>query len=152
MDRTPYAEEFLIHQLEIVISNIRKPSYREEIQKLMNNREWFGIFKRAKDRKLRNYTGGILERTASIGALSLCLYDNYPMIEIDLILSGVVVAGFRDSVGKKQIYDNLSNSELKSVAFKKSRKKPKLEYFLFDELFKIDIKVVSNRKKHNIIS
>lgn len=147
MDKTPYSREFLLHQLEIVLKSIKKPSYRQEVEKFISNREWFELFKIARDKKHRNYQSGILERTASVGSLSLCLYDNYPTVDIDLILAGIVISGFRDALGKKQVYDYLSEEEIKSIIFKKSRKKPKIEYFLFDELFKIDSRVKISQYK-----
>lgn len=143
MDKTPYAEDFLINQLDMIIKNIKKPEYKQEVLSLLNNREWFDIFKIAKDRKSRNYRGGILERTSAVGSMALCMYDNYPTINIDIILTGIIVAGFKDAIGKKAVYDILSNEEVKALAFKKSRKKPTVEYFIFDELFKIDFTIYS---------
>lgn len=141
MDKTPYAEDFLIHQLDIVIKNIKKPSYRKQLDTFLGKQDWFEIFKVAKDKKYRNYKGGILERTCALGSLALCIYDNYPTIDIDLILSGIVIAGFKDSIDKKIVYDALENEDIKQIVFKKSRKKPKVEYFIFDEIFKIDFRV-----------
>ncbi|MEZ0323366.1 MAG: hypothetical protein ABWJ98_03535 [Hydrogenothermaceae bacterium] len=143
MDKTPYAEDFLLQQLELIVKNIKKPAYREEVNRFLENKDWFNLFKIARDRKARNYKNGILERVAALGSLALCIYDNYPTIDIDLILSAIVIAGFKDAVGKKPVYDFLKNDEIKNVAFKKSRKKHKIEYFLFDELSKIDSRVYS---------
>lgn len=142
MDKSPYALDFLLHQLQTVIRNIRKPSYREEVNRMVDNHDWFETFKIAKDSKSRNYRHGILERTSAVGSLAMCFYDNYPLFDIDLILSGVVISGFRDAVGRKQVYDLLKNDELKQIVYKKSRKKPRVEFFLFDELFKIDNKLI----------
>ncbi|MEJ5172877.1 MAG: hypothetical protein WHT47_04115 [Hydrogenothermaceae bacterium] len=144
MDKTPYAEEFLLQQLELIVKSIKKPAYREEVNRFLENKEWFNLFKITRDRKSRNYKNGILERTTAIGSLALCLYDNYPTIDIDLILSAIVIAGFKDAIGKKPVYDFLKNDEIKSVVFKKSRKKPKVEYFLFDEIVKIDGRVYNH--------
>lgn len=141
MDKTPYAEDFLLHQLDIVIKNIKKPSYKKQLDIFLGRQDWFDIFKIAKDKKSRNYKGGILERTCAVGSLALCIYDNYPTIDIDLILSGIVIAGFKDCIGKKIVYDTLESEDIKHIVFKKSRKKPKVEYFIFDELFKIDLRV-----------
>lgn len=141
MDKSPYALDFLMHQLETVIRNIKKPAYREEVNRVVDNQDWFETFKTAKDSKSRNYRHGILERTCAVGSLAMCLYDNYPLFNIDLILSGVVISGFRDAVGRKQVYDFLKNDELRQIVYKKSRKKPQVEFFLFDELFKIDNKL-----------
>ncbi|MCX7761048.1 MAG: hypothetical protein N2Z81_07655 [Hydrogenothermaceae bacterium] len=141
MDKTPYAEEFLLNQLELIVKSIKKPVYKEEVNRFLKNEEWFNLFKIAKDKKSRNYKNGILERVTALGSLALCLYDNYPIIDIDLILSAVVIAGFKDAIGKKPVYDYLKNDEIKSIVFKKSRKKPKVEYFLFDEIVKIDSRV-----------
>lgn len=143
MDKSPYAFDFLVHQFEIILKNIKKPVYKEEINRLMNKEEWFEIFKVAKDKKNRNYKHGILERTACVGSLAICIYDNYPTVDIDLLLAGIIVYGFKDAIGKKPIYDFLQNENLKQIAYKKSRKKPNREFFLFDELFKIDSRLVS---------
>lgn len=141
MDRSPYALEFLLHQFDTILKSIKKPVYKEEVNNLLKKDDWFEVFKVVKDTKSRDYKHGVLERTAAVGSLAICLYDNYPVVDIDLILSGVVVFGFKDAVGRKQVYEVLKNEDLKQIAFKKSRKKTRIEFFLFDQLFKIDNKL-----------
>ncbi len=148
MDKTPYAEEFLLHQLEIIKSNIKKPMYRELVERFLNDRELFEKFKEAKDKKSRKYKEGILERVVSTGSLALCLYDNYPTIDIDLILSAIVLSGFRDSLGRPFFYKYIEKyDDLKELLYKKSRKKPKIEHFIFDEIMKIDERIISKLSK-----
>ncbi|MGC9121202.1 MAG: hypothetical protein ACP5G3_07080, partial [Sulfurihydrogenibium sp.] len=93
MNKTPYALDFLWHQIELIKNNVRKPKYKELLNKIFENKEMVELFEKAKDRKGRNYQNGILERTASVGSLAMCLYDNYPTVDIDLILTGVILAG-----------------------------------------------------------
>lgn len=148
MNKTPYAEDFLLHQLEIIKSNIKKPIYKELVEKFLDDKELFEKFKEAKDKKSRNYKGGILERVASTGSLALCMYDNYPIIDIDLILTGIILSGFRDSLGRPFFYKYIEKyNNLKELLYKKSRKKAKIEHFIFDEIMKIDEKIILKLSK-----
>ncbi|MGC9006112.1 MAG: hypothetical protein ACP5JX_00920 [Sulfurihydrogenibium sp.] len=148
MNKTPYALDFLWHQIELIRNNVRKPKYKELLNKIFENKEMVELFEKAKDRKGRNYQNGILERTASVGSLAMCLYDNYPTVDIDLILTGVILAGFRDALGRPFFYKYVKEyPEVAEILYKKSRKKPKVEYFLFDEIFKIDERVFNSIKR-----
>lgn len=148
MNKTPYAEDFLLHQLEIIKSNIKKPIYKELLENIFNEKELFNKFKEAKDKRLRNYKGGILEKVASTGSLALCMYDNYPTIEIDLILTAILLSGFRDSLGRPFFYRYIEKyDDIKELLYKKSRKKPKIEHFIFDEIMKIDERIISKLSK-----
>ncbi|WP_028950121.1 hypothetical protein [Sulfurihydrogenibium subterraneum] len=148
MNKSPYALDFLRHQIEVIKSNIKKPKYRELLNQIFENKDMVELFEKAKDKKTRNYQHGILERTASVGSLALCMYDNYPTIDIDLLLIGIILSGFRDSLGRPFFYKYVKEyPEIAELLYKKNRKKPKLEHFLFDELFKIDEKVINFMKK-----
>lgn len=147
MSKTPYALDFLWHQINLIRSNVKKPKYKEILNKVFEDKQLVDLFEKAKDKKSRNYQSGILERTASVGSLAMCLYDNYPTIDIDLILTSVLLAGFRDSVGRPFFYRYIKEyPEVVELLYKKSRKKPKVEHFLFDEIFKIDERVSNSLK------
>lgn len=148
MNKSPYALDFLWHQINLIKSNVRKPKYKELLNKIFENQDLVKLFEKAKDKKGRNYENGILERTASVGSLAMCLYDNFPTIDIDLILTGVILSGFRDSLGRPFFYKYVKDfTEVIELLYKKSRKKTKIEYFLFDEIFKIDERVYDALKK-----
>jgi len=142
MDKSPYALDFLLHQLELTKSNIRKPKYKELIKEIFENNELYEKFLIAKDKKSRNYKHGVLERVASTGLLALCIYDNYPTIDIDLLLTAIILSGFRDAVGRPFFYKNVKDyPEIAEILYKKNRQKPKIEHFLFDEIIKTDERV-----------
>lgn len=148
MNKTPYALDFLWHQINMLKNNVRKPKYKELLNKVFESKEMVELFEKAKDKKGRNYESGILERTAAVGSLAMCMYDNYPTVDIDLILTGVLLAGFRDSLGRPFFYKHVKDyPEVAELLYKKSRKKPKVEYFLFDEIFKIDERVFNALKR-----
>lgn len=148
MNKTPYALDFLWHQINLLKNNVRKPKYKELLNKVFESKEMVELFEKAKDKKGRNYESGILERTAAVGSLAMCMYDNYPTIDIDIILTGVLLAGFRDSLGRPFFYKHVKDyPEVAELLYKKSRKKTKVEYFLFDEIFKIDERVFNALKR-----
>lgn len=99
------------------------------------------LFEKAKDKKARNYQHGILERTASVGSLALCMYDNYPTVDIDLLLTGIILAGFRDSLGRPFFffffYKYVKEYQEVSELLYKKIEKTKLEYFYLMNFLKL---------------
>ncbi|NPA52449.1 MAG: hypothetical protein GXO22_06110 [Aquificae bacterium] len=139
MDKTPYAYEFLWKQLELGYQNIKKEKYKKLVSEFLFNQEIREKLETLKDYKGRNYKGGILERTASVMSLALCIYDNYPEIDIDLLLTAIILSGLCSAFSKKECYQKLKDfPQIIPFLYKKKRKKPSVEIYIYDQLFKID--------------
>ncbi len=149
MEKTPYAYDFLWNQVELGFTEIRKKKYRELVEKYLFDEEKRKKLEVLKDKKGRNYKGGLLERTASIISLVLCSYDNYPEIDVDLLLTAVIMSGFCSIYPKKECFEKIKDyPEIIPFLFKKKRKKPSVEIYIFDSLIKIDNGIFLRLQKH----
>ncbi len=148
MGKTPYAYDFLWRQLEIFYKEIRKKRYKDLLEKYLFNGELRNKIEKLKDRKSgRDYEGGLLERTASTLSIALCIYDNYPEIDIDLVLTAGIMNLICSVYPKKECYQVLKDyPELVPFLFKKKRKKPSLELTVYDSLIKLDRKIFEKLK------
>jgi hypothetical protein len=143
MEKTPYATDFLWNQIEIGYREIRKKKYKELVEKFLFNEEYRKKLEKKKDFKGRNYEGGMLETTASLISISLCIYDNYPVIDIDLLLTAFILYGFCSIFTKKDCYEKLKDyPEVIPFLFKKQRKKPSIELTVFEQIKKLDNKII----------
>jgi len=148
MDKTPYAIDFLWHQIELGYEEIRKKRYKELISQFLFNKEYRKKLEKKKDFRGRNYEGGMLETTASLISLSICIYDNYPEIDIDLILTAFILYGFCCIFTKKECFEKIKEyPELLPFLFKKQRKKPLVELTIFEQLIKFDNKIFEKLKR-----
>ncbi len=148
MDKTPYALDFLWHQVELGYEEIRKKKYKELVKQFLFNEEYRKKLEKKKDYRGRNYEGGMLEATASLISLSLCMYDNYPEIDIDLLLTAFILYGFCSTFTKKECFEKIKDySEIIPFLFKKQRKKPSVELTIFDQLIKLDNKIFEKLQK-----
>ncbi|WP_457621952.1 hypothetical protein [Persephonella sp.] len=146
-EETPYAYDFLWKQLEKGFSEVRKKRYRILLEKFFNDEELKKRLQKKEDRKGRNYRGGMLEKTASVLSLALCTYDNYPELDIDLIITAIILNGFCSVYTKKECYEKIKDyPELVPFLFRKKRKKPILEVIVFDNLYKFDDKIYKQLK------
>lgn len=155
MEKTPYAYEFLWHQIEIGFNEIKKKKYKELLKRFVFDEDIRRKIEKRNDYRSRDYEGGLLETTASLVSLSLCTYDNYPEIDIDLILTAIIMYAICKTFTKKECYEFVKDySELVPFLFKKQRKKPSLELTVFDALIKFDAKIFlalnKKRKKKQI--
>ncbi len=142
MKRTPYAVDFLWHQLELAYNEIRKPRYKELVKKYLFDENLRKKAETLKDKQGRNYPGGLLEACASQASLLMCMYDNYPEIDIDLLLTAVILKLFCSLYSKKECFERLKEyEEIIPFLFKKSRKKPSVELSVFDSVVKLDNKI-----------
>ncbi|EDP73940.1 hypothetical protein [Hydrogenivirga sp. 128-5-R1-1] len=142
MNKTPYSVDFLWHQIELGYKEIRKERYKNLIEQFLFSNEYRKRLEKKKDYKGRNYEGGMLETTASLISLSLCIYDNYPEIDIDLILTAFILYGFCSIFTKKECFEKIKDyPEVVPFLFKKQRKKPTLELTVFEQLIKLDYKI-----------
>ncbi len=149
MEKTPYAYDFLWNQVELGFTEIRKKKYRELVERYLFDEEKRKKLEVLKDKKGRNYKGGLLERTASIISLVLCSYDNYPEIDVDLLLTAVIMSGFCSIYPKKECFEKIKDyPEIIPFLFKKKRKKPSVEIYIFDSLIKIDNGIFLRLQKH----
>ncbi len=155
MEKTPYAYEFLWHQIELGYNEIRKKKYKELLEKFIFDEEIRKRVQKKNDYRSRDYEGGLLETTASLVSLSLCTYDNYPEIDIDLILTAIIMYAVCKTYTKKECYELVKDyPELVPFLFKKQRKKPSLELSVFDALIKFDAKIFialnkKRKREHN---
>jgi len=153
MERTPYSYEFLWHQINYGYENIRKKKYRKLLDKFLTNDELKTKFNKVKDKKVRKYEGGKLEKVASVLGLALCMYDNYPEIDIDLLLTAIILYGFSSLYTKREFYEKIKDyPEVIPFIYRKKRKKPVLEILIFDDLLKIDDKItkyIQKRREKN---
>ncbi len=151
MEKTPYAYEFLWHQIEIAYNEIRKPRYRELLKRFLFDEDLRKKVENLKDKKGRNYRGGMLEAVASQSSLIMCMYDNYPEIDIDLLLTAVILKLFCKAYAKRECYEILKDyEEVIPFLFKKSRKKPSVEISIFDSIEKLDNKIFLKLKKRRV--
>jgi len=105
---------------------------------------------RLKDKSGRNYEGGLLEKAASTLSISLCIYDNYPEIDIDLILSAIILNCLCKGLSKDECYSAIKEyDELVPFLFKKKRKKPTVELTIFNEITKLDNKVYMGLRRRS---
>ena len=149
MEKTPYAYDFLWNQVELGFTEIRKKKYRELVEKYLFDEEKRKKLEVLKDKKGRNYKSGLLERTASVISLVLCSYDNYPEIDVDLLLTAVIMSGFCSIYPKKECFEKIKDyPEIIPFLFKKKRKKPSVEIYIFDSLIKIDNGIFLRLQKH----
>ncbi|WP_293444001.1 hypothetical protein [Persephonella sp.] len=151
MERTPYAYDFLWKQIEFFYKEIKKKRYKDLIKKYLFNKELRNKVEKLKDKKSgRNYEGGLLERTASVLSIALCVYDNYPETDIDLVLTAGIMNLLCRAYPKKDCYNMLKDyPELVPFLFVKKRKKPSLELTVYDGIIKLDRKIFEklNRTK-----
>ncbi|WP_457623431.1 hypothetical protein [Persephonella sp.] len=148
MEKTPYDIEFLWNQLKRGWGEIRKKKYKELLSSYFEDDDIKRELSKKKDRKGRNYEGGALEKTASVISLALCIYDNYPESDIDLILTAILMNFFCMNYTKKECYKMLEDyPELIPFLFKKNRKKPTLELIIFENLYKFDDKIYKQLKR-----
>lgn len=150
MERTPYAYDFLWKQLENFYEEIRKKRYKELLEIYLFNEELRNKVEKLKDRKSgRNYEGGLLEKTASILSIALCMYDNYPEMDIDLVLTAGIMDLFCRAYPKKECYQRIKDyPELLPFLFVKKRKKPSLELTVYDGITKLDRKIFEKLKRN----
>ncbi|WP_456465429.1 hypothetical protein [Persephonella sp.] len=149
MEKTPYPYEFLWKQLELFYKEVRKKKYKSLLDKYLFNKELRNKVEKLKDKKTgRNYEGGLLERTASTLSIALCIYDNYPEIDIDLILTAGIMDLMCKTFSKKECYQRLKEyPELLPFLFIKKRKKPSLELTVYDGILKLDRKIFEKLKR-----
>jgi len=88
-----------------------------------------------------------LEKTASVLSLAVCMYDNYPELDIDLILAGLIINLFCGTMPRRECYDRIKDDRIIPLVFRKKRKKPSVEITVFDALQKLDNKVFIGLKK-----
>ncbi len=151
IEKTPYALEFLWNQIELAYTEVRKKKYKELLEKLIFNEDIRKRVEKAKDKKGRNYEGGLLEATASQVSLMMCMYDNYPELDIDLLLTAAILKGICKTYTKKECYKIVENyPEVVPFLFKKSRKKPTPELTVFDGIEKLDNKVFLRLYKRRV--
>ena len=151
ISETPYSYEFLWNQVELGYRNIRKEKLKKLVEEFLSNEEVRRGVERLKDYKGRNYRGGILERTASLVSLSLCIYDNYPEIDIDLLLTAIILSGLCSIYSKKECFEKVKDyPEVVPFLFKKKRKKPSVEICIYDQLFKMDNGIFLRLRKNLI--
>ena len=151
IDKTPYAYEFLWNQLEIGYENIKKEKYKRLVEKFLFDKDIREKLEVIRDYKGRNYKGGVLERTASLVSLALCIYDNYPEIDIDLLLSAIILSGLCSVYSKKECFEKIKDyPEIIPFLYKKKRKKPSVEIFIYDQLYKIDNGIFLKLRKNLI--
>ncbi len=147
-EETPYSYDFLWNQLEKGFSEIRKKRYRDLLQKYFKDQKVKKNFQEKRDKKGRNYKGGELEKTASVLSMALCIYDNYPEIDIDLLLTAILMKGFCSIYTKNECYEKIKDyPEILPFLFKKKRKKPDLEITIFENLYKLDDKIYKQLKR-----
>jgi len=148
MNKTPYALEFLWHQIDFAILNIKKPKYKLLLQNTLTE-DIKNLLEKKKDKTGRNYEGGVLERTASLSSLAICMYDNYPVIDIDLLLTSIILSGVCQLYHKKDCFNILKDyPEIIPFLFKKQRTKPSVEIFIYDNLVKLDREIfIRTRQK-----
>jgi len=145
MEKTPYAYEFLWHQIYLGYENIRKKRYKELLEKFLKNEKLKTKLNKKEERRVRRYRGGLLEKTASVLSLALCIYDNYPEIDIDLLLTAVILNLYSSLYTKSQFYEYIKEyPEVIPFLYRKKRKKPVLEVMIFDSLNKFDDMVIKN--------
>ena len=143
MQQTPYAYDFLWNQIELGFQEIRKPAYRKLVEQFLFDPEIRKKVEKLPDKTGRKYEGGLLEKTASVLSLSLCMYDNYPEIDIDLILTGIILSLLCKAFTKKECFNRLkSYPDIIPFIFKKNRKKPSLELTVFDGIQRLDNKII----------
>ena len=88
-----------------------------------------------------------MERTASTLSIALCIYDNYPEIDIDLVLTAGIMNLICSTYPKKECYQMVKDyPELVPFLFLKKRKKPSLELTVYDGLIKLDRKIFEKLK------
>ena len=145
---TPYSYDFLWKQLELGYENIRKPRYKKLIKQFLFNEEIRTKLIKKEEKRVRKYKGGLLEKTASLVGLSLCIYDNYPEIDIDLLLSAIILNCISSIYSKSEFYKLINEyEEIIPFIFRKRRKKPILEILLFDRLVKLDDFIIEKLEK-----
>ncbi|WP_029521458.1 hypothetical protein [Persephonella sp. IF05-L8] len=143
MQQTPYAYDFLWNQIELGFQEIRKPAYRKLVEQFLFDPEIRKKVEKLPDKTGRKYEGGLLEKTASVLSLALCMYDNYPEIDIDLILTGIILSLLCKAFSKKECsYRLKSYPDIMPFIFKKNRKKPSLELTIFDSIQRLDNRII----------
>lgn len=145
---TPYAYDFLWKQIELGYSNIRKPSYRKLLKQFLYDEGIRNKLEKKEEKRVRKYKGGLLEKTASLIGLSLCIYDNYPEIDIDLLLTAIILNCISNVYSKSEFYKLINEyGEIVPFLFRKKRRKPTLEVLLFDRLVKLDDFIIEKLEK-----
>jgi len=135
ISETPYSYKFLWNQIELGYRNIRKEKLKKLVEGFLFNEELRKRVEHLKDHKGRNYRGGVLERTASLISLSLCIYDNYPEIDIDILLAAIILSGLCSIYSKKECFEKVKEyPEVVPFLFKKKRRKPTVEIYIYDQL------------------
>ncbi|SNZ02757.1 hypothetical protein SAMN06265182_0203 [Persephonella hydrogeniphila] len=154
MEKTPYAIDFLWNQIEIGYKEIRKNRYKTLVKEFLFNPKLREKAEKLRDKKSgRNYEGGLLERTASTLSIALCIYDNYPEIDIDLILTAIILNLFCGVFPKKECYEKIKDyPEVVQFLFLKSRKKPSIEITVYDSIIKLDTKIFMKLQKFRKIN
>ena len=148
MEKTPYSIEFLWNQLEFAFHQIKKPRYKNIVKKFIFDDNLRKRVEKLTDKSGRNYEGGLLEKTASVVSISLCIYDNFPEINIDIIISAIILNCFCKGIGKHECFEKLKDyDELIPFIFKKKRKKPTLEILIYDSLYKLDNKIYQGLRR-----
>ncbi len=143
MKKTPYSYDFLWYQINYAYENIKKKKYRELLNKFLTNEEVKTKLNKKVEKKVRRYEGGKLEKTASVLSIALCMYDNYPEIDIDLLLTAIILYSFSSLYTKREFYEYIKDyPELIPFLYRKKRKKPILEVLLFEDLLKLDDKIM----------
>ncbi len=145
MEKTPYAYDFLWHQIFLGYKYIRKEKYKKLLEKFLKNEDLRDKLNKKEEKKVRKYKGGLLEKTASVLSLSLCIYDNYPEIDIDLLLTAIILNLYSSLYTKSQFFEYVKDyPEVIPFLYRKKRKKPILEVMIFDSLNKFDDMVIKN--------
>ena len=143
MQQTPYAYDFLWNQIELGFQEIRKPAYRKLVEQFLFDPEIRKKVEKLPDKTGRKYEGGLLEKTASVLSLSLCMYDNYPEIDIDLILTGIILSLLCKAFTKRECFGKLKDyPDVIPFVFKKSRNKSSLELTVFDGIQRLDNRII----------
>jgi len=140
--------DFLWNQLEIGYREIRKPAYKQLVGRFLFDNELRKKVEKLRDTSGRNYEGGCLEKTASVLSLALCIYDNYPELDIDLLLSAIILNCLCRAYPKKKCYEIIKEEEkLIPFLFRKKRKKPSVELTAYDGIIKLDNKIYLSLRK-----
>ena len=148
MEKTPYAYDFLWNQIELGYREIRKPVYKELVNRYLYDSDIRQKVEKLKDKTGRNYEGGFLEKTASLVSLSLCMYDNYPEINIDLLLAGIILNFLCRAFPKKECFEQLKDyPEIIPFLFKKKRTKPTVELTIYEGLQRLDNRIIMRLRR-----
>ncbi|WP_456382207.1 hypothetical protein [Persephonella sp.] len=76
------------------------------------------------------------------------MYDNYPELDIDLLLSAIILNCLCRAYTKRECYEIIKEyEELIPFLFKKKRKKPSVELTAYEGIIKLDNKIYSGLRR-----